>query len=97
MKANYWKFMRGGPLLVTRDESAIIGKFTCTRGASDYNRREIRTTIASAREMRDVLTRLVQWSQTMGGFESPVWSEAAAIVERLELSQSRDPGVNTND
>ena len=42
--------------------------------------------------LRDVLARLLEWAQAMGGWEAPVWEEARCILkkddERREDMQS---------
>lgn len=37
--------------------------------------------------LRDVLTRLLEWEQAMGGWEAPVWDEARRVLKKDDASR----------
>ena len=40
--------------------------------------------IAKAPEMREVIGKLVEWAEYMGGWENPVWDKARTVLAEID-------------
>jgi ferritin len=82
-----WKFMSRG-LLVSRDESQVIGTFRAPRTNSPKQRADIQRVIAAAQDVRYALSRLIELHQTDDeGKPMLRWFDEEQIAERVTAAK----------